>query len=98
MYDKAAHAFLSTLKFVFDWFVTNKMLEELNDVVFSNDDMVFFNADSDSVTFFSFYIYIFIFYTVFSDDMVLVIVDRNNVSLDNANFDDDDDPETIIHV
>ena len=42
MYDKAVDAFLPTLKFVPDWFVTNKMLENFYDVVFSNDDMVFF--------------------------------------------------------
>ena len=49
--DKAVDDFLPTLKFVPDWFVKNKMLEKLDDVVFSNDDIVFVNADSDNVTF-----------------------------------------------
>ena len=50
--DKAADAFLPTLKYVFDWSITNKMLEKLY-VVFSNNDIVFVDADSDFVTFFS---------------------------------------------
>ena len=37
--DKAVDAYLPTLKFVSDWFVTNEMLERLDDVVFSNDDI-----------------------------------------------------------
>ena len=52
MCDKAVDAFLPTLKYVFDWFITNKMLEKLY-VVFSNNDIVFVDADSDFVTFFS---------------------------------------------
>ena len=38
MCDEAIDTSLLALKFVPDWFVTNKMLEKL-DVVFSNDDM-----------------------------------------------------------
>ena len=78
-----AVVFLPTFKFVPDWFVTNKILEKLGNVVFSNDDTVFGNADSGNVTF-------------FSDDVGLVHVDLNNVSPDNVNF-ADNDPENIIH-
>ena len=53
MYHKAVDVFLTTLKFVPDWFVTNKMLEKLGDVVFSKDDIVFVYENSDNVTFFS---------------------------------------------
>ena len=49
--DKAVGAFLPTLKYVLDWFVTKRILEKLDDVVFSNDDMVFANAQSDNVAF-----------------------------------------------
>ena len=49
-----------------------------------SNDIFLVNADSDKVTF-------------FSDDMVLVNVDCNNVSLDDVNF-DNDDPETMIHI
>ena len=47
MCDEAIDTSLLALKFVPDWFVTNKMLEKL-DVVFSNDDM-----DLDYKNFFS---------------------------------------------
>ena len=44
---------LPGLKFVPDWLITNKRLEKLDDVIFSNDDVVFVNTDSDNVTLFS---------------------------------------------
>ena len=47
MCDEAIDAFLQALKFVPDWFVTNEMLQKL-DNVFSNDDM-----DLDDIDFFS---------------------------------------------
>ena len=53
MYDKAVDACLPALKFVPGWFVTNKMLVKLDDAVFSNDDIAFFNIDSNNVIFFS---------------------------------------------
>ena len=52
MCDKAVDEFLPALKFVPDWFITNKMLEKLNDALFVNDDVIFINEDCDSVTFF----------------------------------------------
>ena len=52
MCDKAVDEFLPALKFVPDWFVTNKILEKLNDVLFVNDDIIFINEDCDNVTFF----------------------------------------------
>ena len=51
MFDKAVDAFLPALEFVPDSFVTNKMLENFNDVVSSSDDTVFVNNDSYFVTF-----------------------------------------------
>ena len=52
MCDKAVDEFLPALKFVPDWFITNKMLEKLIDALFVNDDVIFINEDCDSVTFF----------------------------------------------
>ena len=52
MCKEAVNSCLSLLKFVPDWLVTNKVLKDLDNVVFFNDDIVFVNADSD-VTFFS---------------------------------------------
>ena len=51
MCDKTVDACLRALKLVPDWFVSNKMLEKLDDVVFSNDDIVFVNENSDNVKF-----------------------------------------------
>ena len=47
MYDKKVDACVSALKFAPDCLATSKMLEMLNDVLFSNDDI-----DSDIPTFF----------------------------------------------
>ena len=59
------------------------MLEKLDDVIFSNNDLVFVSEDSDHVTF-------------ISDDMGLNTMYLHNINLDDDNF-DDDGPETIIH-
>ena len=84
MCDKTVDAFLPTLKCAPDWFVTNKKFEKLDDVLFSNDDIVFVIADSDNVIF-------------FSENMGLSTIDLNNINLDDDNF-VEDDPETIIHL
>ena len=60
------------------------MLENLDNVVFSNDEIDLDDIDSDIVTF-------------FIDGMGLVTIDLNNSSLDDCNF-DEDDPETIIQI
>ena len=83
MCDKAVDACLPALQFVPDWFVTNKMLEKLVNHVFSNDDIVFVNEDSDSFKF-------------FSDDIGLNTKYLNNIHPEDDNF-GDDDPEIIIH-
>ena len=75
--NKTDHAFIPALKFVPDWFFTNRMLEKLNYIVVSNDNIVFVNEDSDSVPF-------------FSDDMDLDIIYIDNINFDDDNFDDND--------
>ena len=39
--DKAVDSYLLALKFVPDWFVTNKMIKKLDNAVLSNDDEMF---------------------------------------------------------
>ena len=58
------------------------MLKDLDNDISVNDSIVFVHAESDNAIF-------------FSDNMDLVNVYLNTVSLDDVNF-DDDDPETII--
>ena len=85
MCDKTVDACLRALKLVPDWFVSNKMLEKLDDVVFSNDDIVFVNENSDNVKFLVM-IWPLTLYTLII--LLLMMID---------NF-DDDVPETIICV
>lgn len=50
MYDKTVDAYLPAVKFVPDWFATNKLLKKL-DAIFSNDYIVLVTEDSVNVTF-----------------------------------------------
>ena len=69
MCNKAV-VYLPVLKFVPDWVVTNKMIEKLDDVLFSNDDIVFVNEDPDNVI-------------IFSDELGLNTIYVNNINLDD---------------
>ena len=82
--DKAVDFYLITLKFIADWFVTNKMLEKLDNSWFSNSDTFFHDVDSNIITF-------------LTDDMGFNIVDVNNINLDDDSF-DENHLETINHV
>ena len=61
-----------------------KCLKNLDNAVFSDDDLVFVNEDSDNAAF-------------FSDDRVFNTIYFHNINLDNDTF-DDDDPEATVHV
>ena len=52
MYDKTVDSYLLALKFVLDGIVTSEMIEKFDNAVFSNDDIVFGDIESDIVTFF----------------------------------------------
>ena len=78
------NVFLSTLKFLPDWFVTNKMLAKLENNVILDNDIFSVNVDADVITF-------------FSDDLGFNIIDLNNISIEDDSF-DKDNPETIICV
>ena len=83
MCNKTVDALLQALKLVLDWFFTKK--DKKNDhAEFSKDHVIFYNADSGNVTF-------------FSVEVGILSVDLPNINLDNVNF-HEDDPETIIHV
>ena len=76
--------FQTALKFTLDWFVTSKMIKNLHNVLFADDNVIFFDEDSSNVTF-------------SSDEMGVLNVDPNNIKLDDVNF-HEDDLEIIIHV
>ena len=75
---------IASLKFVPDWFITNKMIEKLDCAVFSIDYNIFGDLDSD-------------FDTFFSEDVVLNSISFDNTNLDDEHF-DHCDPEIINHV
>ena len=83
MCGKAVDVCLSVSKFVPDRFATSKMLEILDNVVFSNDDIDLDYIDSDIIT-------------LFVDDMDINTVDFININFDDN--DDDNDLETMIRV
>ena len=84
MCDKAVDDFLPALKFVPDWFVTNKMLEKLDDTLFANDDVIFINEGSNNVKF-------------FGGEIGILSVDLDKTNLNDVSI-DEDNPETISHV
>ena len=64
--------------------MTSKILERIRHVLFSNDDIVFFDEDFRSVTF-------------FTNQMGILSVDLYKIYFDNVNF-YENDLENIIHV
>lgn len=64
--------------------MTSKMLERIRHVLFSNDDIVFFDEDFRSVIF-------------FTNQMGILSVDLYKIYFDNVNF-YENDLENIIHV
>ena len=47
MFDKTVDTCVQTLTFVPDWFVMSKIIDKLDNVVFSDDYIVFGDIDSD---------------------------------------------------
>ena len=81
MCGKAVDVCLSVSKFVPDWFATSKMLEILDNVVFSNDYIDLDHIDSDIIT-------------LFVDDMDINTMDFININFDDN--DDDNDLGNLI--
>ena len=79
--DKSADSYLLPLRFILDWFATNKIIEKLDSAIFSGNYIAF--ADLDSV-----------FVTFLRKDIGLNIIALENINLENDNF-DYCDPETI---
>ena len=52
MCDEVVDYCLEALKFIPDWFVTSQMIKELCTALYADDDLLFFDEDSDNVTFF----------------------------------------------
>lgn len=79
--NKAVDAYLPTLEFVLDWFVTSKIIKKRDHDLFTNNDIIFINEDSSYVT-------------CLSDELDIISVDFTNINADDVNF-GENDPETI---
>ena len=84
MHDKTVDDYLVTLKFILDWFVTSKVLENFHDTLLTYSDILFFDVDFSKVAF-------------FANKMGILCVDLDKINLNDNNF-YKDDPETIIYV
>ena len=82
MCNKAVDDFLPALKFVPNWFVTSKMIKKVLTALYADDNILYFNEDFGDA--------------IFSCNNSLII-DLNNITLDDTNY-DEDDPEAIIHI
>ena len=83
MCNEAVDDSLVALKLIPDWFVTSKMVKKLYTALYADDGFLFFDEDSDSVTF-------------CCHEMGIASVNLDNINLDN-NF-DKDDPDVIILI
>ena len=84
MRDKSADNFLPKLKFISDWFVKSTIMKNIYHALFADDDILFSDEDSDNIPF-------------SSDELGILRVDLNNISLDDTNF-YEDDPRTISYA
>ena len=63
------------MKLIPDWFVASKMIKKLYTTLYADENVFYFNEDSDNI--------------VFScNEMGILHIDLNNINLDN-NFDED---------
>ena len=69
--------YLLTLKFAPDWLVTNRMLEKLDNFVFSSDAIIFNHVDYNIITF-------------LSDNVDFNTIGLHNINFNNDNFDEED--------
>ena len=82
--DEAVDDYLAALKFIPDWFVISKMIKKLYALLYADENILYFNEDSDDA--------------VFScNEIDILCVDLNNLNFDDTNY-DSDGPETFIHI
>ena len=74
---------LAILKLIPHWFVTSKTIKKLFTALYADENILYFNEDSNNVVF-------------NCNEMGILNIDLNNINLDN-NF-DEDDPDTIILI
>ena len=83
--DEAVDDSLVALKFIPDWFVSNKALAKSDNAFNAHDDILFYNEDFDKATF-------------IANQRHIIAVDLDKTNLDNDNNFDEDDSNTITQV
>ena len=85
MCDEAVDDSLAALKLIPNWFVTNKMIKKLFTALYADENMLYFNKDSDIV--------------VFNwNEMGILDIDLNNIDLENSFNADDTDTINLIRL
>ena len=84
MCNKTVNDCLSALKFVRDWFVTGKIIKKLFTALYADENILYFDGDSDNIAF-------------ICNGMGILNTDLNNIKPNDTNY-DKYDPDTIIHV
>ena len=81
---EAVDDFLSTFKFVPDWFVASKMIKNIVIALYADENIIYFNDYSGD--------------SVFScNEIAILSMDLTAIIPDDTNY-DEHDPETIIHI
>ena len=82
MCDEAVDNCLAPLKFISDWFITSKIIEEIDNALHADDDILFYNEDFDSSHM----------------QKHILAADLDKIQLDNDNNFYEDDSDAIIHI
>ena len=65
-------------------FATSKKIKKLLTALYADDNILYFNEDSDDAVF-------------CCNEMDILNIDLNNINFDDTNY-DEDSPKTIIHI
>ena len=84
MCNKAVDDCLATLRFLPEWFVTNKMIKIPFTALHADKNILYFDEDSGNVVF-------------ICNEISILNTYLNNINLDNNNY-AKDDPDTIIYA
>ena len=82
--DKAVDDCLAALKKFPDWFVKSQIFKILFTLLYADENILYFNGDSDNVVF-------------ICNETGIFNIHLNNIILDNTNY-DEEDPYNIVHI
>ena len=83
MYDKAVDNYIASLKYIPDWFLTNKMIKKLFKALYADKNILYYNECSGDVI-------------PNCNEMGILNMDPNNINLENNFY--ENYPNTIILI